>query len=80
MQTEARTFEAEELALLPRHVAEACRVRRDVEDHRDEHDRGPRRRVLRAVDERPARVPRQICGHAREPHATLPAGCGADVQ
>ena len=55
-----RTFEAEELALLPGHVPQPSSIRRDVEDHRDEDDGGPRLGVVCPVHEVPTRMSRQI--------------------
>ena len=38
---DAAHLEREQLSLLPGHGSESRRVRRDVEDHREQHDRGP---------------------------------------
>lgn len=45
------TFETEKFTLLPRHVPQPTRVRRDKDDHRQQHDRGPGLRVLCTRDE-----------------------------
>ena len=74
---EGRTLQPKQLPLLPRHIPDPRRIRRDVEDHAEQHHRAPAPRVRRPVLKVPARALREVVERdGRERQAKDHAGCG----
>lgn len=56
------TFQAEQLALLPRHVSESRGIGRNEENHREHDKAGPLFRVVSSADKLSASLLREVYG------------------